>query len=797
MHPLTHGKKENGWKLFRWENKWWLIFPGIFLVFVIWFYFLLPSSLFKDPYSLALFDSQGQLLGARIAEDGQWRFPPLEIVPEKYAKAVISFEDKRFNFHPGVDPIAVARSLWLNITKGNVVSGASTISMQTIRLCRKNNNRNYFEKMVEIIWAIRLELGYSKKKIMALYASHAPYGGNVVGVETASWRYFQRDINQLSWSEYCLLAVLPNSPGLIHPGRNRVDLRNKRNKLLKKLASEHTIDSTTLQLALLESIPESPKALPELAPHLLAEIKNTSKELKKGSRIKTSIKKSLQESVNSRVQNHLKNLSGNFIHNAAALIIDVENSKVVAYVGNCWPPNKEDNNCYVDVIQSSRSTGSILKPLLYGAALQSGEITPKTLLADVPTSISGYSPKNFNRDYEGAVSAWQVLARSLNVPSVRMLQMFGVERFYDFLKSMGIRTLTRPAEDYGLSLILGSGEATLWDITNIYAGLSQALQSGNSQKLKWSYASLLRGENPFKILPGNGVLDPGSAWLTVEAMVEVARPDEDGAWKNYASGRPIAWKTGTSIGFKDAWAVGVTPKYAIGVWVGNADGEGRPGLVGVQVAAPLLFQLFELLPPSEWFQFPRKDLQEMTVCPLSGHPPNPDCPGRDTLWMPFGETKLAPCPYHKLVHLDGTASKRVRQSCEEVSKMKSVPWFVLPPNQEWFYLKKHSGYLPLPPWRPDCVAPFQEIKNMDLIYPNEGTRVFIPVTLSGKKSRTIFEASHRNPKAEIHWHLDGRYLTTTLETHNLELYPKPGKHQLTLIDSDGQKLVRSFVVVGE
>jgi len=241
-------------RLFSARKKW--VILSLLVTSFMWFWFCLPEQLFNDPYSTTLLDRNSLLLGAHIAKDGQWRFPALEKVPEKYATAVTVFEDKRYYKHHGVDPIALARAIKQNISANEIKSGASTITMQTIRLSRKNYNRGYFEKLIETILALRLELKFSKNEILALYASHAPFGGNIVGLETASWRYFKRGVNDLSWAEYSLLAVLPNAPGLIHPGRNRKDLVAKRNLLLKRLAKLGHFDATTLELALLEPIPE-------------------------------------------------------------------------------------------------------------------------------------------------------------------------------------------------------------------------------------------------------------------------------------------------------------------------------------------------------------------------------------------------------------------------------------------------------------------------------------------------------------------------------------------------------------
>jgi len=303
------------------------------------------------------------LLGASIAPDGQWRFPEGNNIPDKFKTAIVLFEDKRFYSHPGVDVRSLIRATQQNLKAGKIVSGGSTLSMQVIRLSR-NKQRTFFEKLVELILATRLELRYSKEEIVALYAAHAPFGGNVVGIEAACWRYFGRDAEELSWSEAALLAVLPNNPALIHPGKNRDELKAKRDRLLLRLLNTGNVDSITYQLSVSEPIPENPVALPRLAPHLLGRV------IKEGyaqTRVVTSIDKSLQERLTQLVNYHHEKLKGNRVFNAAAIIVEVKTGRTLAYVGNTASGPEHDDA--VDIVTARRSTGSILKPILFAALL--------------------------------------------------------------------------------------------------------------------------------------------------------------------------------------------------------------------------------------------------------------------------------------------------------------------------------------------------------------------------------------------------------------------------------------------
>ena len=326
------------------KYKWYL--AGVFLLLCV-YYFMLPKELFHDPYSTVLEDSAGELLSASIAADGQWRFPETVAVPEKFSESLIRYEDKRFRNHPGVDVLSLGRAFIQNIKKGSVVSGGSTISMQVIRLSRKGKPRTVLQKIIEIALATRLELRYSKDEILSLYASHAPFGGNVVGLEAACWRYFGRDPQELSWGEAALLAVLPNAPSLIHPGKNRGRLKAKRDLLLEKLKDAGTIDAFTCALSKDEPIPEEPQPLPRYARHLLS---RTSQEGYAERKVQTTIQSSLQLRVEQIVNDHHQRLKGNQIFNAAAMVVEVSTGNVLAYVGNTDVKEKGNYSEAVDVI---------------------------------------------------------------------------------------------------------------------------------------------------------------------------------------------------------------------------------------------------------------------------------------------------------------------------------------------------------------------------------------------------------------------------------------------------------------
>lgn len=756
------------------------------------FIFCLPSPLFDVPYSTVVYDRHGELLGGRIASDQQWRFPTVDSVPEKYKTCLIEFEDRHFNYHWGVNPLAILRAFKQNISKKRIVSGASTITMQTVRLSRKEK-RTFGEKFIEMIIATRLEFSYSKDKIINLYASHAPMGGNVVGIEAASWRYFGHQSSTLSWAEAATLAVLPNSPSIMHFGRNREKLLNKRNNLLKKLHQKGTLGEVDYELALAEPLPFEPYALPQTAPHLVAKIYME----QGGKQIQTSLDKQRQLLVENILSRWNAEFAQNQIKNIAALVIDVEKNEIIAYCGNVHFDKSTSAN-QVDILQSPRSTGSILKPFLYCAMLQDGQLLPDQLLADVPINLNGFTPKNFSLNYDGAVPASEALARSLNIPFVVSLRKYGIPKFYNLLKTSGMSTLTRNPDHYGLSLILGGAEGKLWDISMMYTHMAQSLNDYNVDRTyrkrhPVSYINDKKNNKPIEKISAP-LYGAGSIWLTFEALTNLNRPEEID-WRSIPSMQKIAWKTGTSFGFRDGWAVGVNQRYVVGVWVGNSDGEGRPGLVGARTAGLVMFDIFNSLPSSRWFTTPESDLVKAEICRESGCLAGVNCPESsvDTAYITRKGLDGDVCSYHIRVNVSEDSQYRVFENCAGSRGIVQTSWFVLPTSWEMFYRENHPSYKSLPPFSPEC-ASSDQTKLMEFIYPGQGAVVSIPKQLDGTEGRIVFELAHRNPRSKVFWHLNETYVGETQNFHKKELSPAKGQHKLTVVDEAGNSTSIRFTV---
>lgn len=734
-------------------------------------FILIFTPRFNSVYSFTVYSSDGKLLGAAAADDGQWRFPQSEAIPQKYKTALLTYEDKNFYFHLGVDPASVVRAFFDNLFSKQVVSGASTITMQVSRLSEKNTKRKFVQKLKETIKAFFLELKYSKNDILAVYAAHAPYGGNVVGLEAASLRYFKRSAGDLTWAEAAVLAVLPNQPSLVRPGKHAEILKAKRNKLLYNLFLQNKIDDETYNLSLAENIPEKPSPLPQLAPHYLEFLKAKYKNKAGNEKHITTLNAELQQTVFRIAEQKFENFSLSGVNNIAILVLNTETGNIESYIGNTGFNSKKGKNPHVDMVQAKRSSGSLLKPFLFAAMLDSGMILPNQLMIDIPTKIAGYSPQNNSHSYSGAIPAKEALSYSLNVPFIRALREFTIPAFLDLLKRSGFTTFTRSAEEYGLPLILGGGEVTLFEITENYRKLM--LRSMRKECGKFPFSE-------------------GACRLTLDVLAEGNRPEEESIWQLYSGGQKIAWKTGTSYGNKDAWAIGVTQKYAVGVWCGNATGEGRPEIISTKLAAPILFEVFNILPKTEWPVLNGTDFESVKVCMHSGFPASEFCSNVKKTLKPINAHSRGVCPYCRAVSL--TPDGKFQASASDIKEFPKIEnRFILPAAAEYFYMQTHHNYSPLPPRLKGSRADSQD--EFEILFPENGINIYIPTELDGSSGALVAHAMHKDSSAIIYWDIDGEYLGSTQTYHQMKIRVPSGTHILTLTDTRGKQRKRMFKVL--
>ena len=734
------------------------------VVLLLWL-FCLPRNLFEGVvYSTVVTDRDGELLGARVAEDGQWRFPMCDSLPEKFVKALVEFEDHRFYSHCGVSLPALARATMQNLRNGRVVSGGSTITMQLVRLSRQKP-RTLWQKVVESFIATRLEARYSKDEIVRFYASHAPFGGNVVGIRAAMWRYLGDECAELSWAEAATLAVLQNAPSLIHLDKNRDALLAKRNRLLKRLLDKGEITDEEYALAVDEPLIGNPYPMPQYAPHLVQHYHC----IAQGQQSITHIDLAMQRRIEELATRWSRELRQHGIHDLAIVVEEVASGEVVAYCGNS-DFGFERNGKWVDIARARRSSGSILKPLLYAAALQEGVILPQSLLPDVPTDFGGFAPKNFDGTYAGAIAADKALSLSLNIPNVHLLKEFGIAHFAHTLQQAGFTSLDRSADEYGLSLVLGGAEVRLVDVVSCYS------------KMAACYADT----TAYRDFP---LRDKVALYHTFNAMREVNRPDQMD-WRRATSVQNVAWKTGTSYGSRDGWAVGITPQYAVGVWVGNADGSGVAELTGARCAGPVLFDVYALLPCSRWFDEPKvSDGEVVRVCRHSGYRASRHCTDCEDVLLPRNSSKSTLCPYctEVVVSLDG--ERRVTDRSEPT---RSECYFVLPPHMEHYYKQQHPEYHSLPVATSAIGIDAKDA--FHFIYPADGSVISPAKQMDGTRGGIVCKVAHSNASTELFWHLDGNYIGSTTNVHHMQIQPSIGYHRITAVDDRGNQQTLCIIV---
>lgn len=741
------------------------LYISITIIMISWLLWPVSDSFLQLPYSTIVNDVDGELLSAQIAEDHQWRFVVMDEVPERFEQALLTFEDKRFYSHFGVDPLALSRAIKQNIVQKRIVSGASTLTMQLARLVSNHNKRSVFNKLKEIRLALRLELWHSKSDILNWYTSLAPFGGNVVGLEAACWRYFQKRPDQLSWAQSATMAVLPNAPSLIHINKNRERLLKKRNRLLRRLHTESLIDDMDLEASLLEPLPDRFYNLPNGAPHLLQFLKNGS-----ASDADLAIQPMLQESLGDLMDQLYDEWSQNEVYNAGCVILDTKSGKVLAYQGNVPKTTQEHA---VDMIQAKRSSGSILKPLLYAHMVNEGLMTSSEFQLDIPTYIAGFNPSNYNRTYSGVVGADEALRRSLNVPAVRMLQSYGIEKFLHRLKGHNITTLPHDADHYGLSLILGGGEVTLWELAHAYRQLGAILLDPKLES----------------------TLSKSAIYETLEVLKELRRPDEEGNWQLMDSRAPIAWKTGTSYGHRDAWAIGVSPEVTIATWVGNADGEGRDGIVGTTTAGRLLFATAGLMDLSgSWFLPPYEEMTHLRKCHHTGMLASTYCTHVDTVLWPEISERSNVCKYHQIMSttLDGTY--RIDGSCDVDVDYKNATYLILPPTAAQYYKRNHPEWQSPPPLHPACDVD-ETHRVMEIIYPLKDDIIFLPRDFDKSDQSVVARVAHSRPDSKLFWYLDDQYLGESQDFHSFAIKPREGSHRITIVDDEGNEAYRDIEIL--
>jgi penicillin-binding protein 1C len=540
-------------------------------------------------YSTEVLDKDGHLLYTFLNDKDRWQLPiELGRLDDRFIQATLAIEDRNFYKHSGVDILAVVRSSFLNLTNGRIITGASTVSMQTIRLV-EGRKRSFLNKIIEMVHAIRLEQLYSKEQILKMYFELAPYGGNIHGIRAASLRYLNKEPDDLTLAESALLAGLPQSPSRLRPDRHPARAKIRRDRVLKAMLDQHVISDKDYAQAMSEPVVVGHYEFPKKAPHFSLYVKARSGNEKA---IHTSLDERIQAQAERILKDAVEALRAQGVTNGSVVVIENKTGKVRAMVGSAdflSVPDQGQNNGAL----SRRSPGSALKPFTYALALETGRYSTRSVFDDVPSRYAEYMPRNFDKKFRGKISLRESLVDSLNIPAVEVLDDVGYRVLHELLRDLGLKTLSPDPDRYGLSLTLGSPEVRLLELTNAYAMLGR-----------------LGVYKPFSIdedeadVHGRRLLSDGAAYIVADILSDNLRLQAAGLYRDEKQSPRVAFKTGTSYGQTDAWTFAYNPEYTIGVWMGNFNGKSSKALVGLEVATPVAVRIFDWLyesKPLVWF----------------------------------------------------------------------------------------------------------------------------------------------------------------------------------------------------
>lgn len=624
-------------------------------------------------YSKCIFDSEGNLLRVFTNKDGLWLMPvELKEINPQLINATLSIEDNRFKKHFGVDPFAVIRAAGVNFKNGRVISGASTISMQVIRII-ENRKRSLPNKIIEAVHAIRLETLYSKEQILKLYFEIAPYGGNIHGVTAASLRYFNKQPADLTLSECALLAGIPQSPSKLRPNRYPGRARERRDRVLASMVRNSYITLAQNNEAIKEPVLAGNNLFPFKAPHF-ADFVN--KRYAGSNNIRTTIDPAIQNFAENILKGAVQDFRPYGVTNGAIVVIENNSGKIRAMVGSADYFSKE-NSGEINGALSKRCPGSTLKPFTYALGFEDGSYTPKMILSDVPVQYDGYAPLDYDKEFRGPVTVREALVDSLNIPAVEVLDKVGYRKLYQLLKESGITTLNKLPDHYGLALTLGSGDVNLLELTNAYAALARL---GEYK----SYSFLEQEE-----MPSRRLLSEGAAYLVADIISDTNRLQEIGIYRDEKIHPRVAWKTGTSYGHKDAWTICYNPEYTVGIWLGNFSARPARVLVGVNAAAPLAMKIFDWLylkKLAPWYLIP-DSIGERRVCALSGELASESCPHSVTDLYIKHCSIARKCTIHEKV---------VVASNKAIDLEKDKPKIISPSHKCEYFVSGMSGEQRLP-----------------------------------------------------------------------------------------------------
>lgn len=751
----------------------------------------LLDLLFPPPtqvaYSTLVNAADGTTLHAFLNRDDKWRmYATLDDITPRLRQVILQKEDRWFYWHPGLNPAAMLRAAGRNLLSGRRTSGASTITMQVVRLLEPRP-RTYLSKLIEVARAVQLEVHLSKDEILQLYLNLIPYGGNVEGIKSASLIFFGKPPQLLSLAEITTLAIIPNRPSSLRLGDNNAAIVQARNKWLHRFAQSGTFDEKAVQDALNEPLDAHRRPAPNQAPHLSLRLKS---EQPDEPIIVSTLQPSVQAATERLARQYVDRVRAQNIHNAAVLVINNLTGAVEAYVGSADFANTFDGG-QVDGVQAVRSPGSALKPLLYALAFDRGLITPKAKLNDVPTNFGAgsgsYEPDNYDRHFNGPVTAEFALANSLNIPAVKLLRDVSTPGFIGTLRQAGFRTVQKQAADLGLSMILGGCGVTLEEITQAYTAFANGGQIREA-----TFVTDARVETGPQYTTNKTIFSPEAAFLVTNTLTQITRPDLPNNFDNSYRLPRIAWKTGTSYGRRDAWSIGYNRHYTVGVWVGNFSGVGVPDLSGANTATPLLFQVFNAIDyntPTGWFRPPvGGKLASRQVCPESGDVPEQACEGRAVDYYIMGVSRATRCQHQTRVWTNTAGTLSYCAHCrptgtDSLSRPVARLYPNLAPEVVAWYAASHRPYAAIPSHNPACERVFGTGEAPLITSLNQHSEYFI----NPKKPADLALACQAaNDVQRVYWYLNDKLYQAAKPTETLFFTPTPGTLTVACADDKGR-----------
>jgi penicillin-binding protein 1C len=732
---------------------------------VVWF--ALPKSPLLDgiSFSQCVRDRNGKLLRVTLSADQKYRiWTPLREISPALIDATLRFEDKYFQHHPGVNPLALLRSA-LNLRPGHARNGASTITMQLARLRYHLRTRTFGGKFLQIVRALELERHYSKAEILEAYLNLAPYGRNIEGAGAASQIYFGKTAAHLTRPESISLSVIPQSP------TRRALLVDRDNHSLDS-AQRNWYDRAKIDRQFAARL-FSARARSEqrfLAPHFVQQVLPTEKGRDE---IVTTLDLAKQQLVERRIADYVRTNRGRGIQNAAALLVDTRNMEVLAQVGSADFFNPGIHG-QVDGTRSPRSPGSALKPFVYALALEQGLIHPLSILSDAPHSFADYNPENFDREFVGPIRAGDALAHSRNLPAVELASQLRHPTLYEFLRGAAIK-LPRSEPLYGLALPLGGAEVTMEDLVRLYAALAN---NGELRPLRRT------GSDPIAAR-GRPIMMPEAAFLTLE-MLNLPRPEFGRAYTDHAA--PVFWKTGTSHGFHDAWSIAVFNHYVLAVWIGNFDGRANGNFIGRIAAAPLLFQIIDSLrltwPEPNQPHLPPSgaNLKRVSFCAVSGDFPGQHCTQQVEGWFIPGISPIRSCDVHQEVLVDAASGLRVSRD-DGTRELRREVYEFWP--TELLSIFRRAGVprkLP-PPFLPGTAAEFvaRSGNAPRIVSPPDGQKI-LPASAGAIPLQAKADADVR----EIYWFAGKTFVGRAPPQEVISWKAPAGRYELIALDDHGR-----------